>query len=127
MKEIDNTNWQQKTSWKVSEHSSCWPAFEVSWRYKTPGTNEGDWYLPSYYDVIKAKDNASQLSTIMNNIKTLSNNLYLDTVSNWSYLSSSQGSNAGSWSQFRNIYMSYAGKTGAVPVRPVLVKQSINS
>lgn len=122
IKEIDNTNWQQKTSWEVSEYQTYWPAFELAWRYKTPGTKEGDWYLPSYYDVIKGKNNASQLTNIFTNIKTQSNNLYLDTISNWSYLSSSNG-NAGGWSQFANIYMSYPAKAGKVPVRAVLVKQ----
>ncbi len=28
-------------------------AFCSAWRFKTVGTNEGDWYLPSYYDVMK--------------------------------------------------------------------------
>lgn len=29
------------------------PAFCSAWRFKTVGTNEGDWFLPSYYDLKK--------------------------------------------------------------------------
>lgn len=123
IKELDTSNWQNKTSWKVSDYKNYYPAFEMSWRYKTPGTNEGDWYLPSYYDVTKGHANKTNLSNIYTNIKNVSNSVYLNRVANWCYLSTdTQNDLAGAWSQFNDIHTAYPSKRGQVFVRPVLIK-----
>lgn len=56
------------------------PAFCCCWRFKTPGTNEGDWYFPSYYDVMKYQQNYSTINEVLTNIKTVAGTSYLDTI-----------------------------------------------
>lgn len=56
------------------------PAFCVCWRYKTIGTNEGDWMLPTAYDLSKYKDNKSTITTVLTNIKTVAGSSYLNDV-----------------------------------------------
>jgi len=56
------------------------PAFCVCWRYKTIGTNEGDWMLPTAYDLSKYKDNRSTITTVLTNIKTVAGSSYLNDI-----------------------------------------------
>lgn len=56
------------------------PAFCSCWRYKTPGTNEGEWYLPSYYDIGKYKNNLSSIIEVLTNIKNVTGSSYLDYI-----------------------------------------------
>ena len=56
------------------------PGFEASWRYHTIGTNEGDWYLPSYYDLTKLKDNYSTITDVLTIIKNVAGTSFLNTV-----------------------------------------------
>ena len=44
------------------------PAFCCCWRYSTPGTSEGEWYLPSYYDMMKYKQNYAGINAVITNI-----------------------------------------------------------
>jgi len=56
------------------------PAFCCSWRYSTPGTSEGEWYLPSYYDVMKYQQNYAVINTVLTNIKNVVGTSYLNTI-----------------------------------------------
>lgn len=56
------------------------PAFCSCWRFKTVGTNEGDWYLPSYYDSMKYQQNYSSINEILTNIKNVAGSSYLNTI-----------------------------------------------
>jgi hypothetical protein len=127
VKNLDNSNWQSKTSWAISDYSNYYPAFEVCWRYKTPGTQEGDWLLPSYYDMYKCAQNNTLIKGVYTSIKTVSNNQYLNRVENWMYLSSDDNVNtSGGYTSFNDtnsLFMHYPGKSGQVFVRAVMLKQ----
>ena len=55
-------------------------AFCSAWRFKTPGTQEGDWYLPSCYDLTKYKNNYSTINGIISSIKNLTGSNYINTL-----------------------------------------------
>lgn len=55
-------------------------AFCCCWRYSTPGTSEGDWMLPSYYDMMKYQQNYASINAAINNIKNVAGTSYLDNV-----------------------------------------------
>lgn len=55
-------------------------AFCCCWRYSTPGTSEGEWYLPSYYDIMKYQQNYSNINAVITNIKNVVDNLYIYDV-----------------------------------------------
>lgn len=57
-------------------------AFCSAWRFKTLGTQEGDWYFPSYYDISKYKNNYATINNILTNIKNNVGNSYLNTINN---------------------------------------------
>ena len=57
-------------------------SFCCCWRFSTPGTSEGDWMLPSYYDLSKYKLDAS---TVNSAFQTIQN------VASWGYLSQATG------------------------------------
>lgn len=61
-------------------------AFCTCWRYSTPGTSAGDWYLPSYYDISKYQQNYSTINAVITNIKNTAGTSYINTVnySQWS-------------------------------------------
>ena len=51
-----------------------------AWRFKTPGTKEGDWYLPSYYDLMKYQQNYSSINNVLTNIKNVAGSSYLNDI-----------------------------------------------
>lgn len=55
-------------------------AFCSSWRFKTVGTSEGEWYLPSYYDLMKYQQNYSSINDIFTNIKNVAGSSYLNNA-----------------------------------------------
>ena len=54
------------------------PAFCSCWRYSTLGTSEGDWYLPSYYDLMKYYQNYSTINNVFTTIKNVAGYQYLN-------------------------------------------------
>lgn len=54
--------------------------FCTCWRYSTPGTSEGDWYLPSYYDMMKYQQNYSAINAVITNVKNVAGTSYINTV-----------------------------------------------
>ena len=68
-------------------------SFCTCWRYSTPGTNEGDWYLPSYYDLTKYQKNYSVINVVLTNIKTVAGTSYLNSVNDYQRTSTSTNSN----------------------------------
>ena len=54
--------------------------FCTCWRFSTPGTSEGDWYLPSYYDIMKYKQNYAAINNVLTTIKNIVGTSYLNTV-----------------------------------------------
>jgi len=55
-------------------------AFCCCWRYSTPGTSEGEWYLPSYYDMMKYQQNYASINDAITNIKNAAGTSYINTV-----------------------------------------------
>ena len=56
-------------------------AFCCCWRYSTPGTLEGDWYLPSYYDMMKYSQNRATIDdVVLTTIKNVAGSSYLNMV-----------------------------------------------
>lgn len=66
------------------------PAFYAAWKFKTFGTEEGDWYLPSVYDLTKYMNNYDQISGIFQSVQNLCGNDYLKDV-NYSIWSCTTG------------------------------------
>lgn len=63
-----------------SRNQGDYDAFGICWRFSTPLTNEGDWLLPSYYDVSKMKDNMSTIQNVLTVIKTVAGSSYLSDI-----------------------------------------------
>ncbi len=55
-------------------------AFCCCWRFSTPGTSEGDWYLPSYYDMMKYQQNYAAINNVLTAIKNVTGTSYLDKI-----------------------------------------------
>jgi hypothetical protein len=55
--------------------------FCSAYRFKTTGTLEGDWYIPSYYDLTKYKNNYSTINNILTNIKNVAGSSYINNPS----------------------------------------------
>lgn len=67
-------------------------AFCSCWRYSTPGTSEGEWYLPSYYDIMKYDQNYASINAAITNIKNAAGTSYLNTVSFKQWIGSEKSS-----------------------------------
>jgi hypothetical protein len=94
------------------------PAFCSCWRFKTVGTSEGDWYLPSYYDMLKYKENNSTINNVLTNIKTVAGSNYLNNVTDFIWISNE--TNKSNATYFNNMYYS-TGKTNSYSIRPVFI------
>lgn len=55
-------------------------AFCTCWRFSTPGTSEGDWCLPSYYDMMKYQQNYAAINNVFTAIKNVAGTSYLNHV-----------------------------------------------
>lgn len=88
-------------------------AFCCCWRYSTPGTSAGQWYLPSYYDMSKYQLNYATINAVITNIKSVTGTSYINTV-NYSQWAAAEDTNAnacyiitsGSWGTNRKSIMS---------------------
>ena len=64
-------------------------AFGVCWRFKTVGTEEGEWYLPSRNDIDKFKNNYSYITSIFSKVgglvNTSDNNYMSSSIFNMTY------------------------------------------
>lgn len=85
--------------------------------YKTPGTNEGEWYVPSYYDMSYIHANASvtkQVFTTLRNLvpsEVIDNDFLGRTKYSCTYKRSSSSS------QYVYAYNSYGDVNGEVETR----------
>lgn len=81
-------------------------AFCCCWRYSTPGTSEGEWYLPSYYDTMKFCQNFNSIKNVLTNISNVAGVSYLNSNSTVSemYLSTDK-------SNTNYIYINNSGNT----------------
>lgn len=66
-------------------------AFCSAWRFSTAGTEEGDWLLPSYYDISKYQENYSSINNIFETIKNVAGSSYLDTVNDNTWIAAENG------------------------------------
>ena len=98
------------------------PAFCVSWRYSTPGTSEGEWYLPSYYDLMKYQQNYASINSVLTNIKTIAGSSYLSKVNDVQWVAAEYDTlNAYTISEVGN-FGNNTGKSGTSRgVRPVFI------
>ena len=63
------TNWRTSpTIWNDSYDQSFSPAAACAWRYHTKTTNQGDWYLPSFAEILCLTYNFKRLSDLYNEI-----------------------------------------------------------
>lgn len=62
-------------------------AFCCCWRYSTPGTSEGEWYLPSYYDMTKYQQNYAAINAAITNVKNVVGTSYLNSVYSYQWTS----------------------------------------
>lgn len=95
------------------------PAFCSTWRFKTVGTSEGDWYLPSYYDMSKYQQNYTTINNVLTNIKTVAGSNYLNNVTDFIWISN-ELSNTNVTYFNNNTYYS-TSKSSSFSVRPVFI------
>ena len=66
-------NW--KTENTISVESDTIYQSRVAWRFKTTGTQEGEWFVPSWYDTQKMVNNVSELLNVFTSIKQYNNSI----------------------------------------------------
>lgn len=99
-------------------------AFCSCWRFKTAGTNEGDWYLPSYYDLMKYQQNISTIHNIFKVIKNIAGSSYLNTTDQGSYrlLTSTEYNNQNCKAIYNGNYANESKQaSNTCYVRPVFI------
>lgn len=114
---------KDKTSWKtgnITNEQSKYPAFTCSWRYKTKGTNSGDWYLPACGELGYVCNRQSEINTIITKINSWKSGSAV-TLESWSHWSSSGcDSNNARYVYFGNGYVNCFYKNCNLSVRPFL-------
>ena len=98
------------------------PAFCSAWRFKTPGTNDGEWYLPSYYDMMKYQKNYTTIQNIFTIIKNIAGNQYLNSLSGTDFLCCERANNSVYTLTDTGQFNGYSDKNNNLRnVRPVFI------
>ena len=67
--DLEFMNWRtSQTIWNNSYYKKFSPAAACAWRYHTKTTNQGDWYLPSFAEILCLTYNFKRLTELFNNI-----------------------------------------------------------
>lgn len=126
------TGWQTSTTLTNNSNAGNYPAAMSCWRYSTPGTSQGDWYLPAEGELTMMVSRSNSIATSINSIKSYGG------VS--VYVSPSSGSLYGEWcwssteydlNNIRCVYFStarldYLGKNNATVLNRVRAFTSLN-
>ena len=114
---------KDKTSWKtgnITNEQSKYPAFTCSWRYKTKGTNSGDWYLPACGELGYVCNRQSEINTIITKINSWKSGSAVTLGSNIHWSSSEYDSNYARNVSCDNGYVDWYRKGNNYYVRPFL-------
>ena len=97
-------------------------AFCTCWRYSTPGTSEGEWYLPSYYDMMKYQQNYASINAVITNVQNVAGISYLSTVKDVQWLAADESaSNARNLNNSGSFGYTYKDNRYGPSVRPVFI------
>ena len=115
-----DTNWRTGS---ITNNSGAgyYPAACACYRYITPGTQEGDWYLPACRELVYVIYYLKLFNSILSKLKTLNSGSAVEMDTNTSYWSSSEYSGNASYRvtmSFGLVYNSY--KDRSLRVRPFL-------
>lgn len=66
------------------------PAESTSWRFHTPGTNQGDWYIPSVGELAVAMSNYHEIQNALKSLITAKVNVLVKTLSSGDYTTSTE-------------------------------------
>ncbi len=67
--DLEFKNWRtSQTIWNNSYYKKFSPAAACAWRYHTKTTNQGDWYLPSFAEILCLTYNFKRLTELFNDI-----------------------------------------------------------
>lgn len=97
-------------------------AFCTCWRYSTPGTSEGEWYLPSYYDMMKYQQNYAAINAVITNVQNVAGISYLSTVKDVQWIAADESaSNARNLNNSGSFGYTYKDNRYGPSVRPVYI------
>ena len=115
-----DTNWRTG-SITDSYSSGYYPAACACYRYITPGTQEGDWYLPACRELVYVVYYLKLFNSILSKLKTLNSGSAVEMDTNTSYWSSSEYSDLNSYSvRMNHGYVANYTKSINRRVRPFL-------
>ena len=85
------TDWRTASAITNSYYAGYYPAACCAWRYHTPGTNQGDWYLPGMGEMGYMIARFNEIQTTINTLKLLYGDSSVTSLnSNLNYWSSSE-------------------------------------
>ena len=90
---LQTVDWSGETLTNSTEAGN-YPAACACKRFHTDGTNAGDWYLPSMYELLFV---ASKTDTIQTTLETLGDNANKMILNQAPYWTSTEGSSTNSW------------------------------
>ena len=108
---LQTVDWSRETLTNTADAGN-YPAACACQRFHTDGTNAGDWYLPSMYELLFV---ASKTDTIQSTLETLGDNANKMILNQAPYWTSTEDSSAYSWtwgpdsSGFDSYYKGYYG------------------
>lgn len=97
---------------------AAFAAFAAVNRFKTNGTNQGDWYLPSKGELSLYQSNYADINAKIQTIKNASSSI-VNTVSNRQWSSTDDGSSDAFYLN-TNSHFYVSGKQGAYSVRGII-------
>lgn len=125
VKALDTTSWSTSSITNSTELGH-FPAFEACWRFQTPGTQAGDWYLPSKYDLNQLSYNFDTWKASMVKIRTNMGTNYINAITNsdisplyaWMANESDSGSEYGYTAYYFNFFDgTYYGRSDSTMVK----------
>ena len=91
------TDWRTASAITHSSSAGYYPAACCAWRYHTPGTNQGDWYLPSAGEMGYVIVRLNEINSSINKINTIYGSDIAVTIPSVYLWSSSEYSSDYAW------------------------------
>lgn len=115
-------DWQTPTDLPVTvTGKTIATGFAICWRFSTPGTSAGDWYLPTAYSLTKYRNNSSTINNIINNIVTAYTGSEQIMTNIWTSSEQKESSNYYMSPSNNSFFPNTTKKSWGVSVRAVLI------